>query len=199
MTESSRLEKLEQFHEFFAIQHEFSVNVRLVTGELPNYDQFIKSIPLPFKIATEVATIDHSALRPIQGLNQVAGHLVEFLNYQSQKIDMLISYILSQQDDENTRFAGVAFGGGGITFNAAEPFQCGDFIELKVFILDAHCALFCLAEIIEVNSVSSHYQHKAIFHYIRNEDREALVRTSLHEQSKQLQALAKQRNQAKSR
>jgi len=34
-----------------------------------------------------------------------------------------------------------------------------------------------------------------IFHFIREDDREVLVRTSLHEQSKQLQTLAKQRNQ----
>ena len=40
-------------------------------------------------------------------------------------------------------------------------------------------------------------RHKVIFHHIREEDQEALVRNSLHQQSKQLQILAQQRSEAK--
>ena len=42
---------------------------------------------------------------------------------------------------------------------------------------------------------SQFLHHKVIFHFIREEDQETLVRHSLHQQSKQLQELAQKRKQ----
>ena len=66
---------------------------------------------------------------------------------------------------------------------------------MKIFLLDEHSAVYCYAEVIDVVQELGAYLHKVIFHFIREDDREVLVRTSLHKQSKQLQRLAKQRNQ----
>lgn len=190
-------QKLEQYHEFFAIEHEFSVNIKTIeSANQYSFDDFMAHMPTPFKLASDVNTVDQSALRSIQGLGNNAEQLVSFLNHQSQKIDLLVGYILSQQDEDQFRFKGVKFGGGGIKFNAPTAFNIGDIIELKIFLLDNNCALYCFGEVIEVESVGKFFTHKTIFHFIREEDREILVRTSLHEQSKQLQKLAKSRNQA---
>ena len=56
-------------------------------------------------------------------------------------------------------------------------------------------AVYCYGEVIEVEEVEGNYLHKVIFHFIQEDDREVLVRTSLHIQSRQLQSLAQQRNQ----
>jgi len=56
--------------------------------------------------------------------------------------------------------------------------------------------LYCIGEIINTDLSEQQTHYKVIFHHIREEDREALVRNSLHQQSKQLQALAQQRNEA---
>ena len=124
---------------------------------------------------------------------------MEYLNHQAQKMDLLVGYILGQQDNENTRFQALKFGGGGIIFNSNNTniFSTGDFIELKLFFPDENSALYCIGEIVSSELIDSEKQHKVIYHHIREEDREALVRNSLHQQSKQLQALAYQRNQAK--
>lgn len=189
-------QKLAQYHEFFAIEHEFAVNIKAIeNGEHYNFNEFMAKMPTPFKLASDVNTIDQSALRPLQNLGSSAAQLVTFLNHQSQKIDLLVGYILSQQDEEQFRFQGIKFGGGGIKFNAPTAFNIGEIIELKIFLLDNNCALYCFGEVIEVESVDGQFTHKTTFHFIREEDREILVRTSLHEQSKQLQQLAKQRNQ----
>ncbi len=188
--------KLAQFDEFFSIDFDFNVNIckTLSADELPSFEQFIEQIPLPFKMATDVMTIDQAALRPIQGLSSVASQLVEFLNYQSQKIELLVGYILSQQDEEQHRYQGTKFGGGGIIFTATSEFMVEQFIEMKIFLLHTNCAIYCLGEIIKVEKTGDNYSHQVIFHYLREEDREILVRTSLHEQSKQLKNLAKQRH-----
>lgn len=187
-------QKLEQFNEFFTIEHDFNVNVVSIDKNKANdYQHFLNEMPMPFKMATDMSTLDQSALRPLQALSGVAGQLVEYLNHQAKKIDLLMSYILSQHDEQATRYQGINFGGGGITFLTSIEFQLSDYVELKIFIQSDNCAVYCYGEIIEVTKQDNDYLNKVIFHFIRDEDREILVRASLHKQSEQLQQLAKQR------
>jgi hypothetical protein len=195
-------QKLAQYHEFFSIAHDFTLNITaLEYSDVTTFDNFLTSMPTPFKLASETASIDQSALRPLQALSGVSGQLVDFLNLQARKIDLLVGYILSQQDEEEFRYQGVKFGGGGLKFVANESFITGQMLEIKLFLLDNNCAIYCYGELIEITKATTDEQsndsfhHKVIFHFIREEDRESLVRTSLHEQSKQLQKLAQDRNQ----
>jgi len=137
--------------------------------------------------------LDQATIVPLQTLPRVDWQLVNFLNLQAQKIDLLMSYILNQQDDENLRHQGKSFGGGGISFLSTTCFNVDDIIELKIFIQSENCTIYCFGEIIESIAQGEQYLYKVLFYYIRDEDRELLVRTSLHKQSKQLQQLAKQR------
>jgi hypothetical protein len=195
MTNETTAQKLIKYNEFFSIQHDFSINILPVEANKNiSYDQFIADMPMPFKMASDMSTIDQVALRPLQALSGSAGQLVEFLNHQSKKIDLLIGYILSQQDEEEHRYQGLRFGGGGLLFTADKAFDLAQLLELKVFLLNENHAVYCYGEVIEVVQEENDYLHKIIFHFIREDDREILVRTSLHEQSKQLQALAQQRN-----
>ncbi len=203
MSITENTSKLEQFNEFFSIEHKFSVNLNPIEQhQMPSFEHFVNQIPLPFRLSSDMVSIDQAALKPIQALSGVAGQLVDYLNHQSHKIDLLVGYILSQQDEQGCRFEGVRFGGGGIVFNAQTPFELGQMLEMKVFFLEENCAVYCIGEVIEVTEHTNEetaqpsHQHKTIFHYLREEDREVLVRTSLHLQSKHLQTLAKQRNQA---
>jgi len=188
-------QKLAKYHEFFSIEHNFSINILpLECSKVTSFDAFLDDMPTPFKMASDIKSIDQSALRPLQALSGVANQLVEFLNHQSTKIDLLIGYILSQQDDEEHRYQGVKFGGGGLLFTAPKAFKVAQLLKMKVFLLNQNCAVFCYGEIIEVEQEQEAYLHKVIFHFIREDDREILVRNSLLEQSKQLQVLAQQRN-----
>lgn len=196
MNNETTEQKLAKYHEFFSIKHEFSINISPIKAhKCANYEQFITDMPTPFKMASDMSNIDQAALRPLQTLSGVASQLVEFLNHQSTKIDLLIGYILSQQDNEKHRYQGLKFGGGGLLFTANKAFELAQQLEMKIFLRNENCAVYCYGEVIEVKQDQDTYLHKVIFHFIREEDREALVRTSLHEQSKQLQLLAKQRNQ----
>ena len=192
--------KLAQFNEFFIIDKKFNVNIHKINNKLQNFEQFITKMPLPFKLASDVNVIDQSALRSIKSLSNVAKQLSDFLNFQSQKITLLTNYILSQQDDEQYRYQGIKFGGGGIIFTAKTAFALNELLEVKLFLLDDNCAVYCCGEVIAINEVTLNeeksFEHQVIFHFIREEDRELLVKASLHEQSKQLQSLAKQRHNA---
>lgn len=200
MNSLSLEQKLAQYHEFFAIEHEFSVNITPIdNAQAHSFEQFIASIPMPFKLATDMSAIDQSALRSLQNLGNSASQLVNFLNQQSQKIDLLIGYILSQQDEIQHRYKGLEFGGGGIKFITETAFNVGQLLEVKIFLLESNCAMYCYAEVVEIVLANEKFIHKVTFHFIREEDREVLVRTSLHQQSKLLQKLAKLRNQESSK
>jgi hypothetical protein len=195
MSTVSLEEKLTQYHEFFAIEYQFSVNVKVIDSDLgESFDNFSRRTPAPFKLATDMSNLDQSALRSIENLGASAAQLVSYINQQSHKIDLLIGYILSQQDCEKLRYNGVNFGGGGIKFIAKNAFTVGELVELKIFLSDKNCAIYSYGEIIEVVKCGNLFSHKVIFHFIRDEDRETLVRNSLQEQAKQLQKLAKLRN-----
>lgn len=192
--------KLAQFDEFFSIDYCFNINATLLNSTtLPSYEQFLNDMPAPFKIASEITTLDHSALRPLQAISGVANQLMDYLNHQEKKMDLLVGYILSQQNIESERYQAIKFGGGGIIFqtNIEVTFNVGDYLHLKLFFTEDNSALYCLGEIISIEHNTERKEHKVIFHHIREEDRELLVRNSLHQQSKQLQALTQQRNQAK--
>ncbi len=103
MTSESSENKLERFNEFFAITHEFNVNVSSIEQQSVTYQQFIDNMPMPFKMAGDIVTLDQSALRPLQTIGGVASQLVDYLNHQAQKIDLLVGYILNQLDEKEQR------------------------------------------------------------------------------------------------
>ncbi|AOW76336.1 hypothetical protein A3Q34_05355 [Colwellia sp. PAMC 20917] len=189
--------KTAQFDQFFSISYPFNVNATIIeTDTAPSYQCFMNTMPMPFKMASEIVTLDQAALRPLQTLGSVAGQLVDYLHHQAKKIDLLVSYILSEQDNEMQRYQGTHFGGGGVIFTSKNLFDTGQFITLKIFLLDDNCAIYCCGEIISATTTSDELtSYKVIYHHIREEDREILVRCSLHQQSKQLQVLAQQRNE----
>lgn len=193
MTEDTQNEKESQFNEFFTIEHRFNINAKKLE-QVPTFEEFLADMPLPFKLASDMVSLDSAALRPLNQLDAVASLLVEYLNHQSKKIDLLLGFVLSQQDNEAHRYRGIRFGGGGIEFSSTEEFTSGQFIELKIFFPEQNVAIYCIGEVFAASkSESEKYQHKVILHHIRDDDRELLVRTSLHLQSKQLQSLAAKR------
>jgi hypothetical protein len=197
MSDIDTEKKLQQFEEFFSIDAFFNTNITPLNSEDKlSFDAFLDTVPLPFKMATDIMILDQAALKPLHGLNGVADQLVEFLNFQTQKIDLLMGFMLSQQDDEKHRYQGIKFGGGGIVFNSVTSFSLNQLLEIKVFLKHENAALFCHGEVVEIEKIADSYQHKIIFSHIRDEDREILVRGSLHLQSKQLKTLAKKRNRA---
>lgn len=196
-------DKLAQYNEFFSIEHNFNANVSPLANDQPiDYHSFLNSIPTPFKMAGDLATLDQAALKPLQALSGVAGQLVDYLNHQAQKIDLMMSYIINQEDIESARYQGTSFGGGGFSFTSEQVFNLGQLIEVKIFITSDNCSVYCIGEIIEQqNTLESEehktYDYKVIYHFIRDEDRDLLVRASLHKQSQQLQQLASKRRQQK--
>ena len=181
-------------NEYFLVNYPLAINVeKLKEGEdIPAQQQFEQQIPAPFRMASDLAAIDSQALQPLKLNNETTQALWGFLQAQNQKINTLLSYVLSQQDDRRFRYQTSAFSAGCCIFNCdANAFSMQQDVLLKIFIPEESAAIYCYASVtaMDENSVELTYRQ------IREEDRELLIRTTLHIQSKQLKLRAAQRAQ----
>jgi len=148
-------------NEYFLVQHQLSLNVEALIGQ------------------------------PLKLNNETTHALWGYLEAQNLKINTLLSYVLSQQDDKRFHFQSTAFSAGVCLFvDQDNTFYLNQNVRLKIFIPEESAAIYCYAQVsnIDGNNVQLNYQQ------IREEDRELLIRTTLHIQSKQLKARATQRS-----
>jgi len=151
-------------------------------------------VPAPFKLASHLNSIDAQALRPLRSIGENAHDLAEFLNLQSRKIDLVMNYVLTLGTDGQQRLVGTKFGGSHITFLTVEPIELGRLVQLKIFIEDNNCAIFCVAQVCQSATIEQQYETTVEIMVIEDDDQEQLVRTSLHVQSNQLKERAHQRH-----
>ncbi|WP_028862932.1 PilZ domain-containing protein [Psychromonas aquimarina] len=178
--------------EYFLVNYQLAINVELLDTDenIPDSEQFEAEIPAPFRMASDLASIDSHQLHSLKLNNETTQALWGFLQAQNQKINTLLSYVLSQQDQPEFHYQTSAFSAGCCCFDAdSSRFSTGRDVRLKIFIPEESAAVYCYA------SVSSNTDNniKLTYQQLREEDRELLIRTALHIQSKQLKLRAAQR------
>ena len=184
----SLAQKREQFHEFFSITHTIKVSMQPLDASfvLPDVDSLVDHMPYAFQVASQAAELDIKALRPLRNLGSQASELLDFLNHQSRKIDLMMSLILIKEEDPSLAYESYKFGGGGVILLCPEPMDIGQRVELKLFIKEESSAIFCYAEVITCQTQDDQYHVSLIFTRIREQDQDLLVRASLHLQQANL-------------
>ncbi len=195
MSELSQEQKQAQFDEYFSIAYSVNANVRPLGANetVPDEDNLEESMPYAFRIASEMAALEAQAIRPLRNLGDHAETLAEYLNHQSRKIDLMMSFVLHQQDEPEHRFKTVKLGGGGVIIESKDKLEVGTQAELKLFLDAEAAAIFCYGEVITCEQVEDRYHIAFIFNTIREQDQELLVRASLHIQTQQLRKRAKEK------
>lgn len=182
-------------NEYFLVNYQLAINVEPLQDDesIPDTQQFEQQIPAPFRMASDLAAIDAQSLQPLKLNNETTKALWGYLQAQNQKINTLLSYVLSQQDEQQFHYQTDAFSAGRCIFTADNnDFYSQQKVRLKIFIPEESAAIYCYAKVsaIRANSIELTYQQ------IREEDRELLIRSTLHIQSKQLKLRAAQRTQS---
>jgi len=151
---------------------------------LPDALQFADEIPEPFKMASDIAYLDSQALSGLKFNNEGALLLKHYLETQNQKLNILLTYVLSQQDDMKLQYHTLALSAGECVFSVKQQhdFQLDQLVRLKIFTPNESAAVYCYARIsnIEKDNITLTYP------LILDEDRELLIRSTLHLQSLQL-------------
>jgi hypothetical protein len=181
-------EKKERFGSYFLISHPTKVNVEPIENDEANVtlSEFEASMPYAFRIASELSEIESHALKPLRSLGDKLEDLVDYLQLQAKKIDLMMSYILIQQDEPALRKSAIKFGGGGVIIEEEQTKELGSFAKVKIFLEAEAAAIYCIAEVIEVEQVDDLFHISYVYTHIREQDQELLVRASLHLQTSQL-------------
>jgi len=183
--------------QFFSIEHIFQVNaIPLAVGtSLPTQEAFELSIPAPFKLASQISTIDSQTLAPIRQIGGIAVELAEFLNLQAKKIDMMMGYLLTTHDAEQFRHQGSKFGGSQLSYLSPQPLAVEQLVTLKIFIAENNCAVFCIGRVTASKASGDKFVVDVDYARIVTDDQEHLVRTSLQVQSIALKQRAEKRKE----
>lgn len=178
-------------NEYFLVQHTLSINLQPIDKAALPQDQlaFEAEIPGPFRMASDLTQADASILAPLKLSGDNSQALWGYLQAQNQKINTLLSYVLSQQDEPQFRNQTYQFSAGSVVIKTSSTWVLGDHARLKIFLPEESSAIYCYASVTDID------ESGCVFTYtlIREQDRELLIRASLHIQSQQLQAKARKR------
>lgn len=182
---------------FFSVVHAIPVNVIPVAEDaLPSLEALEAEMPEPFRVASAIASVDlgTSRLMRAQG-SEAMQDLVEIINQQSRKIDLIMGYVLAIQDQPEHRFHTLRFGAGELHYlfpleAPQAPPKVGQLMRLKIFLRDEASAVYCYGRVKAVSEAPQGLCVALDYARIREEDRELLVRASLHIQSRQLKQRA---------
>ncbi len=196
MSELTIQQLAEAYQDYFSVEHSVSINVRPQDGPLPDLAALQAAIPPPFLLASDVNGLNSAALRSLNRLGELAEELANYLQQQAKKIDLLLHYVLRQQDDASSRYTTLSFGGSGCSYIAGSPLPVLQVVEIKLFLDNNDGAVFCYGQVVSCEPRQDNWLLKLVFNSIREEDRELIVRASLHQQSRLLKQKAEQRQQA---
>ena len=177
--------------EFFLVPHTLSINLEPVDkiGLPVDSCAFENEIPAPFKMSSDLSQADASILSPLKLNNDNTQALWGYLQAQNQKINALLTYVLTQQDDPKYHNKTLQFSAGSFITIPNTTWAIGDSARVKIFLPEESSAIYCYAVVSEINNS----EHTFKYTFIREQDQELLIRASLHIQTQQLKDRAKLR------
>ena len=183
--------------QFFSVEHSLPINVTPLPADypLPELAGLEQEMPMPFRIASNTGRVEPGTSHHLRAMDDQLGVLVEVINQQSSKINMLLGYLLSQLDDPATRRHTLSIGGSQLSFIAHTGLHLHQLLRLKLFLQDEASAIYCYGQITALEPVPDGQRVEVSYVRIRPADQELLVRASLHIQSRQLKQRAELRAQ----
>ncbi|RUO44397.1 hypothetical protein CWE15_04275 [Aliidiomarina taiwanensis] len=193
---------LERFNEYYSIQDSLPMTVCALPDSqtTPTWEAFEQEVPDVFKLASELHSFDtetHNALRRLGELGELI-HTI--LHQQNTKLNALLGYVLRNEDHPEQRQSTLAFGAGGVQYmDNQATFELGQPLLLKLFIpastQHSMAAIYSYAEVAAIEESDQGRIITLAFTRIREDDRELLVRASLHAQTRLLKKRAENREE----
>lgn len=175
--------------EYFTVHHAMTVNIEPLAAEesLPSLEAFETEIPMPFKVASEFSLFEQeNSLQPLDTQNKDISKIVTLLEQQNAKLNLLLSYLLSQQDDTHHRYTSISFGASQLTFYSEQPFAIDALARVKLFLEHPAAAVYCYASVAQCTAQDAGYHVTVHYERLRDLDQDLLIRASLYQQQQLL-------------
>ncbi|MCW8327285.1 PilZ domain-containing protein [Photobacterium sp. SDRW27] len=182
--------------EYFSVHTGLTINVEpLAQGEqLPDALAFSQEIPPLFRVASECSGLEEGVEQSLANLvKDDSKPLLDYLAAQNSKINLLLSFVLSQQDDPALRYTTETFGASRLTFLSKNAFSVGSLARVKLFLDKPPAAVYCYAEVIDSQAKNGLFEITLKYNRLLEDDRDLLIRAALYIQQKLLRQRAQQR------
>ncbi|MDL5025776.1 PilZ domain-containing protein [Vibrio gigantis] len=175
--------------EFFTVHHSLTANIEPMDSgfTLPSQIQFESEIPAPFVVASEFSQLDllaDSARAELK--NSDLKNVTSLLDAQNSKLNLLLSFMLSQQDDEKFRTHTYSFGASQFSCFAKTDIEPGRLVKAKLFLEHPAAAIYCYAEVFASQPKDSGFEINFKYAHLRDTDQDLLIKAALHQQQKLL-------------
>jgi len=175
--------------EYFTVHHALTVNVEPLASDayFPSFEDFLEEIPAPFIVASEFSQLDQlSDSAKLELKNNDFKHVIQLLDTQNSKLNLLLTFMLSQQDDPQYRRTSKAFGASKLTYHSEEMLSVGTKLRIKLFLEHPPAAIYCYATVDSVEQQDGDNIITAKYDLLRDTDQDLLIKAALHQQQKLL-------------
>ncbi|MGC9403439.1 hypothetical protein [Vibrio genomosp. F10] len=174
---------------FFSVQHKMTANIEPLSAEFvfPSNDVFEAEIPTPFIVSSEFSQLDKlNESARIELTNSDFKHVVQLLDTQNSKLNLLLTFMLSQQDDEQFRNTTHSFGASVFSYYSKAKLAVGTKTRVKLFLDHPPAAIYCYGEISSVEQHDLGWDTTIQYTLLRDADEDILIRAALYQQQKLL-------------
>ncbi len=185
--------------EYFSVQAQLLINVEAVEDDdsEPNHATLSQEKPLIFEIAHQSSELERQLENELSAFPyESITALTKLFRIQSDRINLLLGFLLTQQSDSNSHFYTRFFGASGLIFGSNKTFETGQSVKIKIFIESPPTALFCYGVIEDCyentakNSGAGKYSVQLKYVHLQETDKDLLIRAALLEQQKILRKRA---------
>ncbi|WP_413284716.1 PilZ domain-containing protein [Vibrio sp. MA40-2] len=175
--------------EFFTVHHKLTANVEPLDNGfiLPNQNEFISEVPAPFIVASEFSQLDsltESAMNELK--NSDFKHVVQLLDHQNGKLNLLLTFMLAQQDKEEFRCFTTSFGASQFSYKSNTTLATASLVRVKLFLDHPPAAIYCYAKVVECKELEQGYEITLTYQRLRDIDQDLLIKAALYQQQKLL-------------
>ena len=183
--------------EYFSVHHNLTINVETLGTDfvLPDETTFVTEIPAPFIVASEFSHLDMlSENTRLELQNKELKHVISLLDTQNSKLNLLLSFMLSQQDEAALRFQTTQFGASQLSYRNDSAVGKDQLARVKLFLDHPAAAIYCSAQVIGCEHTEQGYLVTLKYKLLREADQDLLIKAALYQQQKLLRQRSLERD-----
>ena len=175
--------------EYFTVHHPMTVNVEPLADDAtyPTFEEFEGEIPAAFLVASEFSSLDqlNEAARAELKSNDFK-HVIQLLDTQNGKLNLLLTFMLSQQDNQTLRHETISFGASQFSYKASQSFAIGRKLRVKLFLDHPAAAIYCYGSVSQSTEDDKQHIISVKYDLLRDLDQDLLIKAALYQQQKLL-------------
>ncbi|MCB1858654.1 MAG: PilZ domain-containing protein [Gammaproteobacteria bacterium] len=202
MTDDQQKGSVEDRRQFFRIDDRVTLSYQTVPpGKLAKRLELLdKGLDSEFSVMGNLATISQEMSGVLRKIETGSPEIARYLKSLDHKIELLGRAFLAWTSDLGDQPAStVNLSANGMAFTAVEPLTVGSILELKL-LLPSFTGLVVYAEVVACEKLepetgaSPVYQARVTFKYLRESDRDVLIRHVLQRQGEFLRKRREERD-----